>query len=110
MKLKELTPGQLLRQIIKKNKMSQTQLAKLVSCSRAMICRIIKDERSPSYKLSCEIVKQFPLSTVQRELISWYLTKQHHKLEKLKHDYPNTFEDLRTSWLRKNSDSLEHGL
>jgi len=104
MKPREITSGQFLVRIRKRHKMKQHTLATLAGCSKSMICMIEHDERSPSLLLSKAIVRQFPLGTVQRELLSWYLTKQHQKLEKLKHAFPNTYEDLRTSWLRKNKD------
>ena len=103
MKPKQVTPGQLLQNLRRKYKMKQVQLARQADCSRAMICMIEHDDRAPSYQLGHKIVKQFPLGPVKRELLLWYLTRRHHLFEKLKHDYPNTFEDLRTSWLRQDT-------
>lgn len=70
-----------------------------------MLCMVEKDQRHPRFELAMNIVKQFPLSDPQRELIVWYLTRKHTLLEKIKHDYPNTFEDLRTAWFGKDTNS-----
>lgn len=105
MRRKELTPGELLLKVRRKHKWKQNEFAKKVGCSKSMVCMIEKNQRTPSHALSIKIAKQFPISETQRELLSWYLTKQHRRLERLKNEYPNTFEDLRSSWLRQDKKS-----
>lgn len=102
MKPKQITPGELLRDFRRKYKMKQAELSRRVQCSKAMICMIEGGERVPSQKLAREIVNQFPLGPVKREGLLWYLTRKHHLFERLKHEYPNTFEDFRASWLRED--------
>lgn len=106
---KEITPGQLLKQTRKQHKLTQIELAQHADCVRSMICMIEKDRRKPSFELAMRIAKSFPISDKRRELLVWYLTRTHHNLERLKHDYPNTFEDLRASWFGKNQNRVGYG-
>ena len=102
----KLTVGQLLQIYLTQNKLTQSDLAKKVGCSRAFISMMIHNRKRPGMKLSKRIADTLSESATEREGLEFYLLSRHQTITVIERDYPNAVKDFRSTRNGEDNEGL----
>jgi len=102
----KLSVGQLLRVYLKRNNMTQSDLAKKAGCSRAMVNHMVSDRKRPGEALAEIVALILSDDKEEEEGLKFFLLQHHKKVHKLLKEYPHAFEDFRTAGNREDDKGL----
>lgn len=102
----KLSVGQLLQVYLTQNNMTQSDLANKAGCSRCMVNLMIHNHKKPGSDLALRIAEALTDKFIEQEGLRFFLLGKHKAAGKLMEEFPNAFEDFRSTRDRQDDEGL----
>jgi transcriptional regulator with XRE-family HTH domain len=102
----KLSVGQLFQVYLARAGKTQSDLAKACGCSRAFVNMVAHDRKRPGRELAIRMAHTLVDEPIEQEGLVFFLLGYHKQVTKLLEEYPNAFEDFRTTGDRQDDKSL----
>ena len=102
----KLSVGQLFQVYLTKSSMTQSDLAEACGCTRAFVNMVAHDKKRPGPDLAKRMAHELTDDAIEQEGLVFFLLGYHKQVTKLLEEYPNAFEDFRSTGNGKDDKSL----
>lgn len=89
-----LSVGDIVLMYMTQHGLTQTQLARVVGCTRAMICMIVHNKKQPGEALASRMADALADSPIEQQGLRFLLRGLHRQARKIMEEYPDAFKDF----------------